>query len=239
MLVPDSSFQFQALQFGVSTLIDFWRVYWICLFVFGFKGPRHLRRRGEADCFSSWRSAESRQAHLCQTSKDPVSLQIKSGQEGDWGRFFFCFFLNIYLYLKMQVQRRGRGCCCWQNHWGKISQSLQKVRVWRLGSFRKTLEILCPFSMTHAGATETVEGGNQLSAGLCTPVVVCQSAWRRTGEMLKNTPCWLYYQGKFVLERDISICHLNLTLMLGFRGGDRLRMSLPWENTFRRAISSV
>lgn len=39
--------------------------------------------------------------------------------------------------------------------------------------------------MTRAGATETVEGGDQLSAGLGPPVVVCQSAWRRAGEMLK------------------------------------------------------
>lgn len=38
-----------------------------------------------------------------------------------------------------------------------------------------------------AGATETVEGGDQLSAGLGPPVVVCQSAWRRAGEMLKNS----------------------------------------------------
>lgn len=36
------------------------------------------------------------------------------------------------------------------------------------------------------GAAETVEGGDQLPAGLCPPVVFCQSAWRRAGEMLEN-----------------------------------------------------
>ncbi len=39
------------------------------------------------------------------------------------------------------------------------------------------------------GTTETVEGGNQLPAGLCPLVVFCQSAWRRAGEML--APCIL------------------------------------------------
>lgn len=50
-----------------------------------------------------------------------------------------------------------------------------------------------------AGATETMEGGDQLSAGLCPPVVCCQPAWRRTGEVLllsgggnMKRPCLIY-----------------------------------------------
>lgn len=38
------------------------------------KGPWYLRRRGETDRVSSRRGAESRQAHLCQTSEDQVSV---------------------------------------------------------------------------------------------------------------------------------------------------------------------
>lgn len=40
-----------------------------------------------------------------------------------------------------------------------------------------------------AGATETMEGGDKLSAGLCPPVVCCQPAWRRAGEMLVLSSC--------------------------------------------------
>lgn len=36
------------------------------------------------------------------------------------------------------------------------------------------------------GTTEKVEGGDQLPAGLGPLVVLCQSAWRRAGEMLEN-----------------------------------------------------
>ena len=44
--------------------------------------------------------------------------------------------------------------------------------------------------MSCIGATETVEGGDELPAGLCPLVVFCQSAWRRAGEMLKNRIHW-------------------------------------------------
>lgn len=52
---------------------------YLFVFVCYFQGSRHLRRRGEADCFSSWRGAESRQAHLRQTPEDPVSVWNKAG----------------------------------------------------------------------------------------------------------------------------------------------------------------
>lgn len=74
------------------------------------------------------------------------------------------------------------------------------------------------------GATETVEGGDQLSAGLGPPVVVRQSAWRRAGEMLRKKKQPTHSRRKCIW--DIFICHLHLTLM-SFRGGDQLRMSSP------------
>lgn len=40
-----------------------------------------------------------------------------------------------------------------------------------------------------AGATEKMEGGDKLSAGLCPPVVCCQPAWRRAGKMLVLSSC--------------------------------------------------
>lgn len=48
-----------------------------------------------------------------------------------------------------------------------------------------------------AGATEAMEGGDQLSAGLCPPVVCCQPPWRRTGEVLLLSSCrrWKHGQG--------------------------------------------
>lgn len=59
--------------------------------------------------------------------------------------------------------------------------------------------------MTRAGATETVEGGDQLSAGLGPPVVVCQSAWRRAGEMLKIRLAGHHSQWNCILEREFVI----------------------------------
>ena len=45
--------------------------------------------------------------------------------------------------------------------------------------------VLCCI-MSCIGATETVEGGDELPIGLCPLAVFCQSAWRRAGEMLGN-----------------------------------------------------
>lgn len=45
---------------------------------------------------------------------------------------------------------------------------------------------ICFFVCDCVGTAETVEGGDQLPAGLCPLVVFCQSAWRRAGEMLEN-----------------------------------------------------
>lgn len=130
---------------------------YLFVFVCYFQGSRHLRRRGEADRFSSWRGAESRQAHLCQTSEDPVSVRNKAGEEEDWpiwkqdaqilqlkqSSLFYLQHNSYFVYVKLQVQRWGRGCRRWQNHWGEISNRLQKVPVWSLGCLWKAL-------LTHA-----------------------------------------------------------------------------------------
>lgn len=72
-----------------------------------------------------------------------------------------------------------------------------------------------------AGATETMEGGDKLSAGLCPPVVCCQPAWRRAGEMLVLSPCrrWNHVKSLFFfMIKNIIVC---------VRGGDQQKMSLP------------
>lgn len=77
--------------------------------------------------------------------------------------------------------------------------------------------------MSCIGATETVEGGDKLPAGLCPLVVFCQSAWRRAGEMLENQIHWeklsVYYT-KF----NKGYC-LNIIFLFSFRGEDQQKMS--------------
>lgn len=50
--------------------------------------------------------------------------------------------------------------------------------------------LFCHFFLTCIGTTETLEGGDQLSAGLRPLVVFCQSARRRAGEMFQEVIHW-------------------------------------------------
>lgn len=78
--------------------------------------------------------------------------------------------------------------------------------------------IYVPFHI-FSGATETMEGGDKLSAGLCPPVVCCQPAWRRAGEMLVLSSCrrWNHIKSQVIF--------LIKNVIVSVRGEDQQKMS--------------